>query len=1498
MINFSAPFIRRPVATTLLTLALALSGVVAFLNLPVASLPQVDFPTIMVSASLPGASPDTMASSVATPLERSLGRIAGISEMTSTSGMGSTRITLQFDLDRNIDGAARDVQAAIDAARSILPIMPSNPYYRKANPADAPVMMVSLTSDIIPTRTVYDFASTVLAQKLSQVDGVGQVNVGGGSLPAVRVELSPDALNNYGISLDTVRQAIAGANASRPKGMLENDRYHWQIEANDQAKTAEEYKPLVIAWVNGAAVRLMDVANVTDSVQDIRNAGFFNGKRATMMIIFRQPGANIIQTVDNVKATLPQLMASLPAGIDMHVSMDRTPTIRASLLEVERSLCISVALVIMVVFIFLRDWRATLIPGVAVPVSLIGTFGVMYLCGYSLDNLSLMALTIATGFVVDDAIVILENIKRHIEAGSTPFRAAMRGAREVGFTVLSISVSLVAVFIPILFMGGIVGRLFREFAVSLSVAIMVSLLVSLTTTPMMCAYMLRHTPSHPGGLSNMAERAFDAMHLGYAASLRLALRYKFITLLSLLGVVGLTIHLYIIIPKGFFPQQDTGRIMGSMQGDQSISFQAMRTKLEQLLNIVQADPAVESVGGFTGGGQRNSGNVFIGLKPLAERDGKSAMDVINRLRGKLSIIPGATLVMQPAQDVRVGGRQSRAQFQYTVQSDDLPSLRTWTSQLYNQMRLHHSVTDVNSDQEERGLQISLNIDRDAASRLGLTMNSIDSALNNAFGQRQVSTIYTDRNQYRVVMEAAPSYLQSPNGLDSLYVPSTSGKLVPLNSIAPWSITNTPLAVNHQGQFAAATISFNLASGASLSEASQAIDDSVLQVGKPSNINGSFQGTAKVFQDSLRSQPWLIMAAVLTLYIVLGMLYESLIHPLTILSTLPSASVGALLALMFFRTEFSLVALIGVLLLAGIVKKNAIMMIDFAIDAERRRNLAPEEAIYEACLMRFRPIMMTTMAALLGALPLALGRGEGAELRTPLGITVVGGLIMSQMLTLYTTPVIYIYLDRLRLRRKNAPEHGGSMNLPKMAAFLLVALLPVFLSGCAIGPNYERPSVETPQDWKESQALAHNAMWKEAAPGSITDDGWWRVFNDPELDRLMVEVARANQDIAQAEAAYRQARYQMYETRAGFLPTADASGSISQGVSAPGAKQRDTYSVTGQVSWELDLWGKVRRSAEAAFANTEAMNAALAGARLSAQSLAAQNYFTLRSTDEQLALYKRTIEEYAKALTITQNQYNAGIVTKADVAQAETQLSSAKGDAADLDIQRRQTEHALAVLLGKPPALFSLPPAPFDSHLPFIPATLPSILLERRPDVAEAERNVAYANANIGVAMAAFFPTLSISASGGYTGTTPVDLFTIPQRIWAIGPSLALSLFEGGARIARTAQAKAAWESSIAYYRQTVLTAFQDVEDQLAAQIILERESEDRKQAMLSSQESMRLTRNQYLAGTVTYLDVVTAQTIALSNERTYVALKGRRYNAAVQMIKALGGGWDQKMLKD
>ena len=1037
--SISSPFIRRPIGTSLLAAALLMSGILAFNFLPVASLPQVDFPVISVGASLPGADPQTMASAVATPLERQFGRIAAVNQMTSSSQLGSTSITMQFDLNRNIDAAARDTQASINAARGQLPAnLPNNPTYRKVNPADSPILILALSSDTATVAQMYDVADSILSQKLAQVSGVGQVFVWGSSQPAVRVEVNPTLLNKLGVGLDTVRNALNAANSNAPKGEVSGYARNNTFSDNDQLFTADQYRPLIVAYNHGAAVRLGDVADLTDSVADVRNIGLANGKPGVLMPIFRQPGANIIDTVDRVRSLMPYLQSSISPAIKLTVVMDRTVTVRASVKDIETTLLISIFLVIMVVFVFLRTVRATIIPSIAVPMSLVGTFGGMYLLGYSLDNLSLMALAISTGFVVDDAIVVLENITRYVEQGMGAVQAAFKGAQEIGFTVVSMSTSLVAVFIPLLLMGGIVGRLFREFAVTLSIAIGVSLLVSLTTTPTMCAKFLR--PPKKDEKHNFfyrgSEWVFDRLLKTYDHALRFVLRHQPATLTLTIAVAVLSVVLYWNVPKGFFPQQDTGRIQGQVMAAQDISFQSMAEKMRLYVTIVLKDPAVDTAVGFAGGGSPlNQGRFFMMLKPLEQRGScknlhfwqrcpnVTADDVINRLRGKLAVVPGATLILQSAQDLTIGGRGGNAQYQYTLQSANLDDLNSFAPRLLAKLKALPELRDQNSDQQDKGLQAKLVVDRDTASRMGITAGTLDNALYDAFGQRQVSTMYRPLNQYHVVMEVAPQFQQTPEALQNIYLRSTTGTPVPLAAFTHFEPSNTPLAVNHQGQVPSVTISFNLAPGTSLGQATDAIQDAQRTIGFPPTIQASFQGTAAAFQDSLSSQKILILTALFTVYIVLGMLYESYIHPITILSTIPSAGVGALLALLLTHNELNVIGMIGIILLIGLVKKNAIMMIDVALDVERNQGKKPAEAIYEACILRFRPIMMTTMAALLGGLPLALGSGTGSELHRPLGITIVGGLIVSQMLTLFTTPVVYVYLDRLRLALRGGEEEA-------------------------------------------------------------------------------------------------------------------------------------------------------------------------------------------------------------------------------------------------------------------------------------------------------------------------------------------------------------------------------------------------------------------------------------------------------------------------------------------
>jgi len=1521
--NISAPFIRRSVGTALLTAAVALAGAVAYLQLPVAPLPQVDFPTISVGASLPGASPEIMASSVAAPLERQLGHIAGVNEMTSSSDLGSTSITLQFDLNRNIDGAARDVQAAINAARANLPAnLPSNPSYRKVNPADAPIMIIALTSDIYNRGQLYDAASTIIQQRLLQIQGVGQVNIGGGALPAVRVEVNPTLLNSFGLSLQDVSTMLGQQNANLAKGQLADENMTADIVANDQLLKAADYKNLIVAYRNGAAIRLSDIASVSDSVENIRTAGFLNGKPSIPLIVFREPGANIINTVDGIKAALPSLKASIPAGINMDVVLDRTTTIRASVREIERTLLISIALVILVVFVFLRSPRATLIPAIVVPVSLIGTFGVMYLLGYSVDNLSLMALTISTGFVVDDAIVVIENVSRHLETGMTPMQAALKGAREVGFTVLSISVSLVAVFIPLLLMGGIVGRLFREFAVVLSTAILVSLVVSLTTTPMMCSRLLRYRkPEDHGKIYQASEKAFAALLGWYERCLRVVLRHPAITVTILLLTIALNIFLFIIVPKGFFPQQDNGTIQGSIQGSQDISFSAMQVATVKFVNLLKNDPAVANVIGFTGGqGAANGGFIFLALKPLEERKIR-ADQVIARLRPKLASVPGASLFLQAGQDLKIGGRSAGAQYQYTIQSDNLDDLVKWGPILLGQMQKLPGFTEVNTDQQNQGLQASLVYDRATAARLDISPQLMDSTIYDAFGQAQVSTMFTAMNQYHVVMEAAPQFWQGPQGLGAIYLRATNGSsVVPLNAIAHYAPTTAPIAVNHQGQFPSVTLSFNLTPGVALSDAVKSIRQMEQKIKLPGTVHSNFSGTAQAFQQSLSNELVLVLAALVAVYIVLGILYESYIHPITILSTLPSAGVGAVLALIIANKvslmtggqeiDLSIIAIIGILLLIGIVKKNAIMMVDFALAAERGEGKNSHDAIFEACLLRFRPILMTTMCALFGALPLILSNATGSELRRPLGITIVGGLIMSQALTLFTTPVVYLYLDRLRLwwerSHQRKIEMGVALQPAVITAMLGVALLA---GGCSFAPKYATPAIPTPGVFKELTPAQTKATdgWKTAEPKDDAIRGqWWEIFGDTNLNALEDQVDVSNQTVVAAFENFLAARAVVKQTRSEFFPTVGVNPSVTRqrttSLSSPNGSASNNnspnnftyneYSLPLDASWEPDFWGSIRNTYQANKFAAQATLADLENTRLMVQTEVAADYFTLRSLDSQKQLLDSTVRAYQDSLNLTRVLNKTGIDSDQDVAQAETQLETTEAQATNLGIQRAQMEHALAVLIGQPPSLFSLVPNPLTTKPVAIPFGVPSQLLERRPDIAAAERLVAAANAQIGVARAAYFPTITLSGSVGYESASTASLFSGPAFIWSVGGTLAETIFDAGKRQAVTEQAWAGYRGTVATYRETVLAAFQEVEDNLASLRILSQELQQQNAAVASSQRYLNLAIARYKLGVDSYLNVITAQTTLLSNQVTALNLQLEQMTASVQLINALGGGWN------
>ena len=1442
--NISGPFIRRSVGTVLLTAAVALAGAVAYMQLPVSPLPQVDFPTITVGAALPGASPEIMASSVASPLERELGHIAGVNEMTSQSYLGTTSITLQFDLDRNIDGAARDVQAAINAARANLPAnLPSNPTYRKVNPADAPIMIVALTSDIYSMGQLYDAASTIMQQRLLQIQGVGQVNIGGGALPAVRVEVNPTLLNSFGLSLQDVSSMLSKQNANLAKGQLSDANQTADITANDQLLKADDYKPLIVGYHNGAAIRLSDIAYVYDGPQNIRTVGYLNGKPSIPLVIFREPGANIIQTVDAIKAALPSLQASIPAGIDMDVVLDRTTTIRSSVHEIERTMIISIMLVILVVFIFLRSPQATIIPAVVVPVSLIGTFGVMYLLGYSVDNLSLMALTISTGFVVDDAIVVIENISRHLEAGMTPIQAALKGAREVGFTVLSISLSLVAVFLPILLMGGIIGRLFREFAVVLSTAILISLVVSLTTTPMMCSRLLRHRkPEDHGKIYRMSERVFAAILGWYERSLQVVLRHPAITLTILLMTIALNIFLLIIVPRGLFPQQDNGTIMGGIQGSQDISFPAMQAATLKFVNIVKSDSAVANVVGFTGGnGAANGGFVFVALKPLNERKIR-ADQVIARLRPKLNSVPGASLFLQAGQDLRIGGHSTSAQYQYNIQSDNLDDLVKWGPIILEQMKKLPGFTEVNTDQQNQGLQASLVYDRPTAARLGISAQLLDSTIYDAFGQADVSTMYTAMNQYYVVMEAAPQFWQGPQGLHDIYLRATnSSVVVPLDAVAHYKPTTAPIAVNHEGQFPSVTLSFNLAPGVALSDAVKEINQMEQKIKLPDTVHSSFSGTALAYQQTLGTELVLVIAALMAVYIVLGILYESYIHPITILSTLPSAGVGAVLALIVANRislnfggqeiDMSIIGIIGILLLIGIVKKNAIMMVDFAIVAEREQGKNSRDAIYQACVLRFRPILMTTTAAIFGAMPLILSGAIGSELRRPLGITIVGGLLMSQALTLFTTPVVYLYLDRLRLWREGRPKRKiEPRTVLQPAAIVVMIGFALFATGCSFAPKYATPSVPTPAAFKEltpAQAKVTEG-WKTAEPKDDAIRGkWWEIFGDTNLDALADQVDISNQTVVAALENFLAARAVTKQTRSEFFPTVGVDPSVTRqrttslhgGFQLNGGAENSTYTeyaLPVDATWEPDFWGSILNTYRANKYAAQASLADLENTRLTVQSELASDYFQLCSLDSEIKLLNSTVKAYQDSLNLTRVLFKTGIDSDQDVAQAETQLDTTEAQATNLGIQRAQMEHAIALLVGRPASDFSIPSHPLTAKPVAIPFGVPSLLLERRPDIAAAERSVAAANAQIGVARAAYFPTVTLTASAGYESSSLSSIFSGPAFIWSIGGTLAETIFDAGKRQAVTEQMWANYRGTVATYRETVLAAFQGVEDNLAS----------------------------------------------------------------------------------
>ena len=1520
--SISAPFVRRPVGTSLLTIALALAGGIAFFFLPVAPLPQVDSPTISVNASLPGASPDTMASSVATPLERQLGRIAGITEMTSSSSLGQTSITLQFDLSRNIDAAGRDVQAAINAARSNLPSnLPGNPTYRKVNPADSPIMLLAITSDTYTHGQMYDAASSILEQKISQLSGIGQVIVGGGALPAVRVDVNPILLNNMGLTLEDVRTALGAANANQAKGQFISDNRTWLITDTDQLMKADQYKPLIVAWRNGAPVRLSDIANVQDSVEDIRQGGIVNGKPAILLILFRQPGANIIATVDGVMAMVPQLQADIPAGMHLAVVMERTSTIRASVHDVEISLLISLALVVLVVFAFLREIRATIIPGLAVPISLIGTFGVMYLAGYSLDNLSLMALTIATGFVVDDAIVVVENVSRHLEAGMPAMQAALQGAREIGFTVVSMSVSLVAVFIPILFMGGLVGRLLREFAVVLSTAIAVSMVVSLTTTPMMCALLLRPRHAHERSwLYRASEGIFNYILLSYETTLSWVLRHRFTMLLVTAATVTLTVYLYITSPRGFFPQQDTGRLTGQILADQSISFQAMSKLVPELCNIVASDPAVDGAMAFMGSG--NSGRMFVSLKPLSQRK-ISADEVMERLRRPLSRVPGVVLTLQSVQDIRVGGRMSGGQYQYTLQGDSTKDLAQWTPILESKMKTLPGLVDVSSDQQDHGLDAGLTIDRDLAGRFNIQPKTIDNILYDAFGQRQVSTMYTSLNQYHVVMEAASQFWQNPDGLHSVYVPTPDGTLVPISAFAHYAPTITSLSINHQGQFPAMTISFNMLPGFALSQAVDEVQQAETDIGMPTTIHGSFQGTAQAYQSSTATEPLLILAALIAVYIVLGVLYESYIHPITILSTIPSAGVGALLALLLCKTDLSIIALIGIILLIGIVKKNAILMVDFALETERRGNKPPLESIYEACLLRLPPDHDDHHGRATGRRPPGRRHGRWRRAAATLGHR-------HHRRSDFQPDAHPVYNTRdLSLSRRVPAFPGAHLSPPAYArggatmtiippqrhsrhrARNLVLALCVsgslwLFSSCKVGPTYNRPPQHLPTTFKA-------ATTQETTRPVLSSD-WWKLFNDAELNTLEVNAILANpgleaamQRVEEARAQAGIAKSQLYplvsfdpsfERRSRIPPGSDhdtthrnASGTTI--TTTPHAHTGNTITLPIDLSYEVDIWGKIRRNYEAAKATAFASADDFQLVLQTLEADVASDYFALRLYDAEVQIFGETVESYRAQLQLTQQQFRAGLVGQTDIAQAETALDSTLTEQIEAVRNRENEQNALAILLGKPPAEFSVQVGQLNPDPPIIPAGLSGDLLERRPDVAEAEENLIAANAQIGVAIGSALPSLTLTGSAGFESFDVQHALNWSQRAWSFGPSISAPIFEGGLLKYGIDEAKAHYAELVATYRSSVLQALADVENSLVDLHRRAEEADAQTAAVRDSQAYLRYSNVEYRQGLISYLQIIDAERTLLINEVAAATILNERLTSTVLLIKALGGGWEQ-----
>jgi hydrophobe/amphiphile efflux-1 (HAE1) family protein/NodT family efflux transporter outer membrane factor (OMF) lipoprotein len=1494
-LNLAAWFIQRPIATSLFMAGILFLGVSSYMKLPIAGVPQIDIPTISITTSLPGASAETIASSVTSPLERALSALPGVTEMTSTSSYGSSAIQVQFDLARSVDGAAVDVEQAINAASSDLPkTLPHPPVFEKANPADALLMTIAVYSDTLPIRQVDSYVENYLAPQIARVPGVGVVDYHGQQRPAVRIDIDPGRVAGLGLTLEDVRQRVAAATVNGPKGTLTSDHQSVILDATDQLSDAAAYGELILNQQHGASIRLKDIATVSDSVEDDKQSAWVGPHQAVMIDVHKQPGYNLNETVTRVRAFLPSLERELPASVHLLPLQDRTQTIRASVRDVTLTLLTSCLLVVLVVYAFLGSATATAIPAVAIPLSLFGTVAFLYVLGYTLDNVSLMALTVSVGFVVDDAIVMLENITRHVEEGESPQVAALRGSGEIGFTIIAMTISLIAVFIPLLFMGGVVGRIFHEFAYTAAIAILLSGVVSLTLTPMLCAQLLGRGVARPGRFAQWTTRHFDRMAEVYARGLRWVLAHQRTVLAIMLSTLVITTLLYVIVPKGFFPQQDNGLIVGVTEASSDIAYPAMLSQMQRLAARAAQDDEIANVYYWIEGDPSlNVGRMLIDLKPFGERH-SSVYEVLDRTQERVARLPGIQLHLQARQDLTIGARITRTQFAYTLSDANLQELQDWAPRILTALRTLPQLRDVEADLQATPPQVRIALDRDAMARLGVTVQSLDDTLYDAFGQRQIASYYTQVAVYRVILEVDRRFQLDENALKLLYVPSTSGQPVPLGSFSTLVRTPAPLTVDHDGLFPAVTVSFNLANGFALGQATEAITAKERSLGLPAGLTSTFAGNARAFQDSLASQPFLILAALVAIFIVLGALYESYIHPITIMSTLPSAGIGGLLALMLMHYDFSLIALIGIILLIGIVKKNGIMMVDVAI-AEEAAGRSPQDAIYRACLLRFRPIMMTTLAALLGALPLALGTGAGSELRRPLGIVMVGGLLLSQILTLYTTPVVYLYLDRAvhRMRGSRAPVSVLQALIGVAFAFML--------SGCAVGPDYRRPTTPPSTSFKEA------SEWKPAEPADVLQRGpWWTLFDDPTLDGLESRIEPGNQTLRVAEAQFRQARALARESEASLWPVLTAAVGVtrsqqgnttllgngsSAAITPTGQGLQTQRTVQATASWEADLWGGLRRTVESGRASAAASQADLAAMRLSVQAELATDYFQLRMADETHALLEDSIKAFERSLQITQAQYDAGVVSRGDVILAETQLKQTQAQAIDLAIGRAQFEHAIALLLGEPPQALSLKPEVSHARFPVIPLGLPSDLLERRPDVAAAERRVAAANAQIGVTTAAFFPVFSLAADAGFQAASASPWIASPNLFWSVGPALAQTLFDGGARRARRDEARAAYDATVATYRETVLGSFRDVEDAVATLGVLQQESDVQDEVVRLAQKEVAVSLQQYKAGTVTYLNVVTAQATALTNERTAVSLRSRRLVATVSLVRALGGGW-------